>query len=429
MGTRYQNFIKALGPGILFASTAIGVSHLVQSTRAGADYGFALLWAVLLANLLKYPFFEYGSRYANVTGFSIIDGYRRLGIWALGLYSLVTFCSMFFVTAAVGAVTAGFTQALFGLGEVGISTVQVTLLLFLVSIAVLLLGRYKLLDRTIKVLGLILLTSTLTAVAFAVGKGPVMVTFSFWSEQALQPRSAAFAFLIALMGWMPTAIDLSAWNSLWTLERIRESGYRPSLRETLREFRLGYLFSALLAPCFLLLGAYIMYGTEGLATHNAALFAHGVIELYTKSIGSWSGPLIGAAAFSIMFGTCIGVFDGFARSAERLWQLWRFPQSPGRLNLAAPSYYNSSLLLIALGALLILFQFGAALGELVDLATVLSFVFGPLLAWMNLRLVTGSHLAKEHQPGLWLRVLSYLGLLFLSGFALVFLASRWGLLS
>ena len=77
MNTRkYQNFIKTLGPGLLFASTAIGVSHLVQSTRAGADYSFGLLWAVILANLLKYPFFEYGSRFAASRGISLIDGYR-----------------------------------------------------------------------------------------------------------------------------------------------------------------------------------------------------------------------------------------------------------------------------------------------------------------------------------------------------------------
>jgi len=31
--------IKKLGPGLLFAGAAIGVSHLVQSTRAGADFG------------------------------------------------------------------------------------------------------------------------------------------------------------------------------------------------------------------------------------------------------------------------------------------------------------------------------------------------------------------------------------------------------
>ena len=62
-----HNLLKTLGPGILFASTAIGVSHLVQSTRAGADYSFGLLIAIVLANVLKYPFFEYGSRYANDT--------------------------------------------------------------------------------------------------------------------------------------------------------------------------------------------------------------------------------------------------------------------------------------------------------------------------------------------------------------------------
>ena len=39
--------LKRLGPGLLFAGAAIGVSHLVQSTRAGADFGFGLLWALL----------------------------------------------------------------------------------------------------------------------------------------------------------------------------------------------------------------------------------------------------------------------------------------------------------------------------------------------------------------------------------------------
>ena len=49
------NFIKKLGPGLLFAGAAIGVSHLVQSTKAGAEFGFGLLWALLLCNFFKYP--------------------------------------------------------------------------------------------------------------------------------------------------------------------------------------------------------------------------------------------------------------------------------------------------------------------------------------------------------------------------------------
>ena len=71
--------MKAVGPGILFAGAAIGVSHLVQATRAGAGYGFHLLWAVVLVLLFKYPFFQYAHRYTVATGESLLEGYRRQG--------------------------------------------------------------------------------------------------------------------------------------------------------------------------------------------------------------------------------------------------------------------------------------------------------------------------------------------------------------
>ena len=117
---------KTLGPGILFASTAIGVSHLVQSTRAGASYGFGLLFFIIIANLFKYPFFEFASRYANYTETSIIDGYKKLGSWVLWSYLIITLISMFFITSAVGAVTSGFLQNLFQTTGYGIWTVSYT---------------------------------------------------------------------------------------------------------------------------------------------------------------------------------------------------------------------------------------------------------------------------------------------------------------
>ena len=83
--------LSKLGPGLLFAGAAIGVSHLVQSTRAGAEYGWGLIWALLLINLFKYPFFQYGPRYAHVTGESLLDGYYKLGkgyLWAYFLLQL-----------------------------------------------------------------------------------------------------------------------------------------------------------------------------------------------------------------------------------------------------------------------------------------------------------------------------------------------------
>ena len=51
MNEKLSRFSKTAGPGILFASTAIGVSHLVQSTRAGADFGLMILGFVIVVTL------------------------------------------------------------------------------------------------------------------------------------------------------------------------------------------------------------------------------------------------------------------------------------------------------------------------------------------------------------------------------------------
>ena len=96
---------RRLGPGLLFAGAAIGVSHLVQSTRAGADFGFGLVWALLLVNLVKYPFFQFGPRYALATGESLLDGYRRMGKGVLVVYYILNLGTMFTIQAAVTAVT------------------------------------------------------------------------------------------------------------------------------------------------------------------------------------------------------------------------------------------------------------------------------------------------------------------------------------
>ena len=139
MSDLLYRYRKTFGPGILFACTAIGVSHLVQSTRAGAEFGFMILGFVILANVLKYPFFEHGSRYANVTGTSIIDGYEKLGRKFLILYLGITLGSMFFVTAAVGFVTAGFFENLFQIDFLGIWTM---VLLFAICGVILCIGKF-----------------------------------------------------------------------------------------------------------------------------------------------------------------------------------------------------------------------------------------------------------------------------------------------
>ena len=93
--SKINKLLKKLGPGLLFAGAAIGVSHLVQSTRAGAEFGMGLLWALILVNIFKYPFFQYGPRYASATGESLLDGYYKLGRGILIAYAIITLATMF----------------------------------------------------------------------------------------------------------------------------------------------------------------------------------------------------------------------------------------------------------------------------------------------------------------------------------------------
>lgn len=428
---RLIRFLKTLGPGILFASTAIGVSHLVQSTRAGANFGFVLIPFILAANLFKYPFFEFGSRYANAAGESIIDGYKRIGTWMLWLYFLITIGSMFFVAAAVGAVTSGFLQNLFGITNWGI---YATLLLFVFCLVILLAGKYSILDSLVKIVAAILLISTLLAFALAMFKGPAEPVAEFASPDIWSDTSVLF--IIALMGWMPTAVDLSAWNSLWTIERIKQTGYKPTMKETLADFNFGYIISAVLAIFFVILGAFMVYGTGTELPDGSGAFAHSVIGLFTGFIGDWSYIIIAAAAFSIMFSTCITVFDGYSRALERTIELLFLKENKGDTELdihlvenkktVSSKAYSISLIVVVAGAFGIVLFFGKQLKSLVDLATTISFLIAPVIAIVNYRLVTGSFLSEDARPKLWLRILSWAGIAFLTLFAFYFIWVKIG---
>ena len=410
-----KNLLKTLGPGILFASTAIGVSHLVQSTQAGANFGFTLLWAVLLANILKYPFFEFGSRYANATGTSIIEGYRKLGIIPLSLYFLITLVSMFLVTAAVGFVTAGFFQNLFGIE----STVTAILLVFGSCVGFLILNNFKILDRLIKVTGIVLLLSTLVAFVMVLFKG-VQGNLDLWTIPEAR-HVDYYAFILPLMGWMPTAVDLSTWNSLWTVAKIKETGYHPKLKETLFDFKFGYFTSVFLSICFLTLGAFLMFGTSLNFTKSAGGFAARVIDLYTATFGSWATVIMAVSAFSIMFGTSLGVFDGYSRAMSEILRVSGVSVFSVEKN--QKNTYRVLLVIVAIGSFFLIYAFldnPDGFKELVNLATRISFLVAPVVAICNWILVQKKYVGTEFVPSTFLQVISALGVLFLSVFTIIY---------
>ena len=394
-----------LGPGLLFAGTAIGVSHLVQSTKAGAEYGFGITWALLLAIILKYPFFKYAPKYSLITGESILHGYHRLNSNLLPIFFLITLCTMFTIQTAVTIVTAGIANSIFG----NLLSVEIwTVIIITFSFLLLLIGKYNTLDKLIKYLILALAISTILSF-FLAGfnfNGPTELT------QVFPSNSSDIIFLIAFMGWMPAPLDVSVWNSLWSIEkRKQEQNY--SLKNSMFDFNIGYFGTAILGICFIGVGYFTVYGTTETLSDSAGIFSNQLIKLYTISLGDWSYYLIAFAALSTMLSTTITALDASPRAMGITTELI--------LNKKLKHGYLVWLTILAIGTIIIFFAFSSKMGLLIKIATILSFLTAPFYAIINYILISSKHTPIKNRPSLKMHILSILGIFYLLGFSVLFL--------
>lgn len=411
MKNNYSRIIKTIGPGILFAGAAIGGSHLIQSTRAGADYGFQLLIIVILANLLKYPFFEFSYRYTIGKEKSLLEGYYDLGKSFLWIFTFISIITGIINLAALALGSSGLLTYILG---VNINPILMSIILVISSILMLVVGKFKVLDNVMKVMVLILSICTTIAFFMAINSGsqasPDYVSPDVWQRSGI-------LFIVALMGWMPAPIEASAWTSLWTLNKIKDNKFKPTLKESLIDFYIGYVVTTILALFFLTLGAMIMYGTKVSFSNNGTLFAEQVIELYTSLFGKWSAVIIAPAAFITLLSSLITVIDGYPRSiADASYIL---SEKINRFDRVKTNNYI--MITMSIIGLVIVSFMSKNLKVMIDLATIITFLAAPVLAYINYKVVTDNNFPAEYKPGLWLKIISWAGILFLSAFSLIFL--------
>ena len=401
------NFLKKLGPGILFAGAAIGVSHLVQSTKAGADFGFGLVWALLLVNLFKFPFFQYGPKYANATGESLLEGYKKLGTNILYFYVIISLATMFTIQTAVTIVTAGIASSL---TNNIISVEQWTIIILIVCSVLLYFGKYKMLDKMIKIVISILALSTILATYLAFNN----FSYDFNLSQVLPKNNVEIAFMIAFMGWMPAPLDISVWHSIWTIEKNKSDGIQE-MKTTLFDFNIGYFGTIILGISFVLLGYFVMNGSNLSFSSSATTFATQLIEMYTSTFGSWSYIIIGLATFTTMFSTTITTLDASPRAMHKATELIS--------NKKIKNGYIYWLFFLVIGTITIFFNFNSEMGTLVKVATIVSFITAPFYAIINYILISSSHTPKKYRPTTFMHILSTIGIFFLLGFGIWYLST------
>ncbi len=388
--------IKQIGPGILLAGAAIGVSHLVQSTRAGAEYGYILLPALLLACLSKFPFMLFAAKYTSIEQKDLLEGYAQLGKWPLRLFYLIHFGSMWIITAAVSLVTAGIVAFL-----TGFSVDMSAILLLSLILLLLFIGDYSGLDAFMKIIISILTIMTVIAVLMAIGSDSDG-TINSMDHQKLFSASG-LAFLIAFMGWMPIPIDASVWHSVWSTKKISSS--REKSHAIVLDFKIGYIAASLIAVFFFLLGTLVLYGTPEELSDSSVVFVQQFVQLYASVFGDWSQYVVSIAALFTMISTTLAVADAYPRVSTKIFfQEFR----PKELN--ERSVYLIALFVVLLGSMILLYLLPDSLGRLVDLAAGLSFTTSPVLAYFNYRLVKNLQKKGKYHLSCSLEILSFMSL-------------------
>ena len=378
--------LKALGPGILMASAAVGGSHIVSSTQAGAIYGWQLALLIILINIFKYPFFRFGSQYTMENNKSLIEGWLAV-FFVLNVFSAIV------NTAGVGILCAAILYNVFPNGF-GLSISQLTTIIIVIIWAMLLIGGYRFLDSLAKWVMTALTLATVLAVVVALFKHREYVP----NFEAPTPwRMAALPFIVSLMGWMPCPIEISAINSMWSVEKRKT--VNMSEKDAVFDFNIGYIGTAILALIFCALGALIQFGSgEEVQSASAAYIAQ-FVNMYAEVLGEWARFLIILIAFLCIFGTVITVIDGYSRANNESLRLLLGKEESAAVGL------------------IIVYLFAGNVATMLRFAMIASFITTPFFGYLNYSLVNN----KEHQIKPWLKVLSIIGLIYLFGFALFFI--------
>ena len=229
-----NKILSRVGPGLMLAAVGVGVSHLVYSTQAGADYGLSLLWLIIAVTLIKYPAFRFAVDYANATGESLVKAYGEISKLALAWLLAGFIVDTFIATSAVSMVTAGLFISVFDLSY---SAPYVAIIITIFSALILMNGQYGKAENIVKILVIVFSLLTLAALLFALpllgsNGRPILADVSIDMPLSL--------FVIAVAGWMPMPTNGAILFSKWVVEKRKLDEANFSGEDAIRDFKVGY---------------------------------------------------------------------------------------------------------------------------------------------------------------------------------------------
>lgn len=226
---RGLTMLLMIGPGLVWAGEYIGSGEVILCTRLGAVMGTAILWAPLMAIVLKYWIGLAGARYTVTTGEGMMDMFSRVPgprNWAVWIVLIGQFSAGAVSMSALSVAAASFIDAL-----VPVNTTLTAWTVALFCVAIVWSGRFDLVKYVASVLVLIMVIGVFY-VAWQVAPGLrelAVGLFGFhlpeipeWAlREGAVSTSNVWVELLPVMGWAAGGFASQVWYSYWVLE----SGY------------------------------------------------------------------------------------------------------------------------------------------------------------------------------------------------------------
>ena len=294
-----------IGPGLAVAATGVGAGDLLAAMLAGADFGVALIWVIVVGAALKFALNEGVARWQLATESTLIEGWcRHLGRGFTTGFGAYLVLWSFIVAGGLMSACGVAAHALvpnFGFRTWGI-------LHSLAALALVLVGRYGLFERSMKVLIAIMVMTLLASIVLI---GPDLVAILRGLIPRLPPRSAMA--VLSLMGGVGGSVTLLSYG-YW----IRERGWSGvgSLLPMRVDLAVGYVITGLFGAAMLVLAASTLGGSGGMPAGSQGLVAcaDAVAQAAAARFGVAPGQVVRmvflVGIWGAVFTSTLGVWQG-----------------------------------------------------------------------------------------------------------------------
>lgn len=284
-----------LGPGFLWMVSAAGSGELLFTPRIGSLYGYALIWALILAVLLKWVVNREIGRFTVCTGQRLLDGFASLpgprgwALWLILLPQLVV------AVASIAGLAGAAATAILLVAPGPLSLW--TLLSIGVAGALVLWGKYRSVEWVATGLGIVLAIAAVTA-AFAVGPDPNEVASGL---KPTLPSEVDHREVLPWLGFMMSGAAGLMWYSYWlhakgygsTRSAADPKGLDSAAKTRLRGWIRQMTIDNTIAVVGVLLVtlAFLVLGTELLRPQGLVPAEDEVASVLGRLLGDLWGPV------------------------------------------------------------------------------------------------------------------------------------------